>query len=200
MATTFLATADVDTFTNPSHSVRISNNVLAGGLGSDTLDGKDGTDTADYSRSHFFSFNGTFHTADQVGVNLATGTATEFVTGISAAVSIDTLISIENVIGTNGNDAIVGNDQANTLEGGDGNDVIDGGPGNDILDGGNGNDTLVGGDGNDTASYVSHFVGQTGTISLGLNGADGSATYGSVSKGGIFLFPSKPTRCGCWRT
>src|SRR5262249_42885996 len=135
------------------------------------------------------SFNGTFHTADQVGVNLANGTANEFVTGNNAVVSIDTLISIENVIGTSGNDAIIGNDQANKLEGRNGNDVIDGGLGNDTLDGGFGNDTLDGNDGIDTASYVSHDFGasgEIGIISLGLNGADGAAAYRSPF-GGVFI-------------
>src|SRR5439155_21889684 len=128
----------------------------------------------------------TFPTADQVGVNLANGTANEFVIGTSTAVSIDTLISIENVIGTNGNDAIIGDDQANKLEGRNGNDVIDGGLNNDTLDGGFGNDTLVGNDGIDTASYVSHdfgALGEIGKISLGLNGGDGSATYSIVIGG-----------------
>src|SRR5262245_15385255 len=158
------------------------NNVLAGGLGDDTLDGKGGTDTVDYSHDHFSDI-GT--TADKVvvrlGLNGANGTGAEFdahvdihtLTVTFTQVSTDTLISIEKVIGTNGPDEIVGNEQANTLEGRQGND---------ILDGGTGNDTLVGGPGSDTASYQSHnsLTGEFGTISIGMNGANGAAKYSTL--------------------
>src|SRR5262249_47436777 len=89
--------------------------------------------------------------------------------GTFALASADTLISIENVIGTNGPDLIVGNEMDNTL---------DGRNGNDILDGGLGNDTLIGGPGTDTALFASHdaLTGELGTISLGANG-NGTATY-----------------------
>src|SRR5262249_5674369 len=86
-------------------------------------------------------------------------------------VSSDTLISIENVTGTNGADVLIGNEGAN---------VLDGRSGNDTLDGGFGNDTLIGGAGTDTASYISHDavapLGEIDTITLGLNGALGSYT------------------------
>ena len=59
-------------------------------------------------------------------------------------VSTLTLISIENVIGTDFNDSIVGSNGANRLEGGAGNDTLAGGGANDT-----GNDTLIGGDGDD---------------------------------------------------
>src|SRR5262249_42339408 len=149
-------------------------NVLAGGLGNDVLDGKGGIDTADYSNDHFFRSG---DTADQVvvhlGLNGASGTGAEF-TIVSPflpprLVSTDTLISIENVIGTSGNDTIVGNELDNLLQGRDGNDN---------LDGGFGDDTLVGGAGIDTASFLSHDTAlvlsrEQINISLGLNGALG---------------------------
>jgi Ca2+-binding RTX toxin-like protein len=161
------------------------NNVLAGGLGSDTLDGKGGTDTVDYSHDHFSDI-GT--TADKVVVHLGpngtSGTGAEFdahvdihtLTVTFTQVSTDTLISIENVIGTNGPDEIIGNEQANTL---------DGRQGNDTLDGGLGNDTLIGGPGIDTVSYVSHdnvplLLGEANNIKLGLNGAAGSYTRSGI--------------------
>jgi Ca2+-binding RTX toxin-like protein len=88
-----------------------NDNVLAGGLGSDTLDGKDGVDTADYSADHFFDDSpASRDTAERVVVQLgldgATGSGAEF--GfvstprgpIITQVSVDALISIENVIGT----------------------------------------------------------------------------------------------------
>jgi serralysin len=61
----------------------------------------------------------------------------------------DTLISIENAIGSAYNDTLVGDAGNNSLAGGAGNDNLTGGAGNDTLDGGAGNDTLNGGLGND---------------------------------------------------
>jgi Ca2+-binding RTX toxin-like protein len=163
------------------------NNVLAGGLGNDTLDGKGGIDTVDYSRDHFFDAG---DTADQVvvrlGINGASGTGAEFKAFANpfgppfiVQVSTDTLISIENVTGTAGPDTIVGNELSN---------VLDGRGGNDNLDGGLGDDTLIGGAGTDTTSFQSHdgLTGEIGKISLGLSGADGSATYGGVLNGVFF--------------
>lgn len=63
---------------------------------------------------------------------------------------IDTLIGIENVTGTNFNDALTGNGGNNVLSGLGGNDFLSGLAGNDQLLGGTGNDTLNGGTGNDT--------------------------------------------------
>ena len=126
-------------------------NLLAGGLGSDVLNGMDGTDTVDYSRDHFFDAG---DTADRVEVHLglsgANGTGDEFKLqgdGIFKRVSTDTLTSIENVTGTAGSDIIVGNELDNMLEGRGGSNV---------LDGGLGDDSLIGGSGIDTADYTSH--------------------------------------------
>ena len=83
---------------------------------------------------------------------------------------------IENITGSNLNETLNGNEQ------------------NNILDGGLGNDTINGGDGIDTVSYVSHdgvasLFAEADTISLGLNGADGSYTRGGfVSNLGRFTF------------
>jgi serralysin len=178
-------------------------NVLAGGLGYDTLDGKGGNDTADYSRDHFFDRISVLSTdtADKVVVALglttaagtAAGTAVEFKAHLAPGlpgggggvtfdqVSVDTLISIENVTGTAGSDTITGNEQ---------NNLLDGREGDDTLDGGFGNDTLIGGTGNDTASYVSHDagtvpLGEQNVISLGLNGADGVFNRSEFSRTGL---------------
>jgi Ca2+-binding RTX toxin-like protein len=161
------------------------NNVLAGGLGNDVLDGKGGIDTADYSRDHFFDVvSNAFDTADAVNVQLglggAQGTGTEFkklidihtLTVTFVQESVDTLISIENVTGTSNPDTITGNEQDNRIDGRDGNDHIDGGFGDD---------TLIGGLGSDAVSYASHDAAtpqllERDVISLGLNGANGSYT------------------------
>ncbi|MEM1046979.1 MAG: calcium-binding protein, partial [Pseudomonadota bacterium] len=57
--------------------------------------------------------------------------------------TVETLTDIENVIGTQFNDAIFGNAQNNVLIGGDGDDVLHPFGGTDFVDGGNGTDTLL---------------------------------------------------------
>ncbi|MCP3656660.1 MAG: hypothetical protein GY766_17475, partial [Herbaspirillum sp.] len=65
----------------------------------------------------------------------------------------DVLSNIENVIGSDHDDALTGGDAANILDGGAGDDVLEGGAGDDVLIGGLGDDHLDGGDGSDTADY-----------------------------------------------
>ena len=118
------------------------NDTLKGGFGNDTLDGGNGSDTADISHT----------TADLAITLVAGGNGT-----VDFGYDTETLISIENVIGSLGNNAITGNSGANELFGNDGNDTIDGGGGNDTLDGGAGVDKFVlrAGDGADTiVDYV----------------------------------------------
>ena len=67
------------------------------------------------------------------------------VMGMVGNLSIAFGVTIENAVGSSGNDVIVGNDVANSLKGG---------PGDDMLQGNGGNDTLDGGDGTDTAAYA----------------------------------------------
>ena len=98
---------------------------------SDRLDGGNGIDTASYSQVQHGMF-----------VNLFQGLA--FGKG-----NVDTLISIENVTGTNFVDSIVGDNNANGIQGAGGSDRLDGEGGNDFLSGSTGNDTLIGGAGDD---------------------------------------------------
>lgn len=100
-----------------------SSNVLAGGAGNDTLNGGSGYDTVDYSSAY-----------KGVKVSLESKTAT--------GQGTDSLLYIENVIGSRYADSLTGTGGAtNTLSGGDGNDSLNGGAGTDILDGGSGTDT-----------------------------------------------------------
>ncbi|ADC63833.1 Hemolysin-type calcium-binding region [Allochromatium vinosum DSM 180] len=116
------------------------NNLLKAGIGNNILTGGTGTDTVSYVVGA---------TTEKTGVtlNLALTTAQE--TGGSGT---DTLVGIENLIGSAYADKLTGNSGRNNLSGGVGNDILNGGAGNDILNGDTGNDTLNGGAGNDTLS------------------------------------------------
>ncbi len=102
------------------------NDFLDGGFGFDVIDGGAGNDTTTYD---FFS--------GPIVANLATGE----VSFPGNSNRTDTLISIENIIGSQGNDTIIGDNGDNRIEGNAGNDLLDGGFGFDIIDGGVGNDT-----------------------------------------------------------
>ncbi len=147
---------------------------LWGDAGNDTLDGGSGIDLVRYRE-------------DLAGIvaNLTTGVATD------GSGSTDTLISIENLHGSDFSDRITGDALANRLFGFAGADSINGGGGNDVLLGGNGADTITGGDGddeiwgetgddtldgglgNDLARYVNDASGIIANLAIG------SATDGS---------------------
>lgn len=116
--------------------------VLRGGLGADRLDGGAGVDTADYSDAG---------AAVTIRVN---GQSND---GQGA---VDTLLNIENVVGTAFNDVIIGDGGANRLVGGLGADSLSGMAGNDILEGGTGAaNTLIGGLGDDI--YIVSVAGDS---------------------------------------
>jgi len=94
-------------------------------------------------------------------------------------------VTIENVIGGDGNDSITGSAGNNVLDGGlgIGNDSIDGGAGNDTISGGGGDDHLIGGAGADSidgGAGTDTIIGGTGNDTLlGGDGNDGfSYTFG----------------------
>ncbi|WP_306422306.1 calcium-binding protein, partial [Geminicoccus harenae] len=109
------------------------NDVLEGGAGNDVLDGGGGINTVTYAS-----------TASGVTVNLGLTDVQE-----TGGAGRDTLVSIEQLIGSNFNDTLLGSSVANRIEGGGGNDLIESGGGNDIIYGGAGSDTLRSQDGND---------------------------------------------------
>jgi len=103
----------------------IGGDTLSGLDGNDTLDGKTGSDWVDYSY------------ASGVTVNLASES------GSVSVSDTDRLISIENVIGSNGNDTLSGTyGIVNTLLGKGGNDLFYGYFDGDTFDGGSGIDTI----------------------------------------------------------
>lgn len=119
------------------------NDLLVGGRGADILDGGDGIDTVSYR-----------HADLQTIVNPRNGQ-------MLGAAQGDTLIDIENVIGTRFNDSLILGDGQNRIFGLSGNDFIDGGNGNDFIGGGAGGDFIHGGTGSDTANYKSSDAGIT---------------------------------------
>jgi Ca2+-binding RTX toxin-like protein len=102
--------------------------------GNDLIDGHGGIDYAIYSKVALSGIN----------VDLQTGIALDGDGGV------DTLLNIENVMGSVlFDDVIVGNSANNYLNGQGGNDNLSGAEGNDSLMGGAGNDLLSGGAGGD---------------------------------------------------
>ncbi|MBM1175544.1 calcium-binding protein, partial [Microvirga arabica] len=100
--------------------------------GNDIFDGTSGVNEVDY-RNEARAFG---YTAG-LTINLAAGLVQDS-TGAT-----DTLIAIERVRGTTGNDLIIGNELANRLRGDEGDDTFQASTGNDTIDGGLGNDTVV---------------------------------------------------------
>lgn len=156
---------------NDTLNGRGGNDWLIGGRGNDILNGGTGIDTADYSNR---SINGIGYVGATAAVTVNLNLTGSQNTGGSG---FDTLVSIENVSGTNFNDTLIGNSARNVLAGLGGNDFLDGRAGNDLLEGGGGNDTLQGGDGNDTLNGGignDHLDGWNGTDTL--NGGAGNDT------------------------
>ncbi len=108
------------------------NDTLIGGAGADTIDGGDGIDTVSYESSSLV-----------VNVDLAIRTSQQW------GASGDTIINVENLIGSAFGDRLSAATAGSTIHGGEGNDTIYGVAGNDFLYGDNGNDTFYAGDGND---------------------------------------------------
>ena len=55
----------------------------------------------------------------------------------------DTIVGVENVVGSSGDDLLLGSSEANSITGGAGDDLIYGGVGSDVLEGGYGADTFI---------------------------------------------------------
>ena len=132
------------------------NNVIYAGAGNNVIDGGAGNDTVSY-----------YYSSGKVNVSLSVVTAQD-----TLGSGYDTLISIENLVGSNaGDDLLAGNNAANVLQGMVGNDALYGLGGNDTLYGGNGNDYLIGGAGSDlmyggTGSDIFYF-GSLDDVGLG---------------------------------
>ena len=137
--------------------------VLVGGTGADLLDGGEGSDTASYADADA-----------SVTVLLSRGISSEG----------DTLISIENVIGSAFDDTLIAAVDGSDMDGGAGNDRLIGFTGDDVLDGGSGDDIIIGRGGFDELN------GGAGNDRI-IGGVDGDFIQGgdgddSISGGGGF--------------
>lgn len=110
---------------------------IIAGSGADAVDGGAGNDTLAFSDA-IMSTSVHLDGSDNGGLE-TTGYTSDG----------DTLISIENVVGSSFADHLNGNSGANNLFGGAGDDILEGRAGADALFGGDGDDTLVGGSGSD---------------------------------------------------
>lgn len=125
--------------------------------GSDYVDGGGGRDTVCY-RLDVFRYG-----VIGIDADLMRGTV------IDTNSYLDTLVSIENVIGSAWEDTIRGDNTSNILDGGNAGDLLNGRGRNDTLLGGDGGDTLFGGRGRD------RLDGGTGDDVL--RGGDGADTF-----------------------
>lgn len=130
-----------------------SQNTLSGGAGADTLDGRGGNDTiygnAGYDTLYSGSGNDTLDGGEDTDVanfqNSTAGITVRLDTATATAIGYgtDTLVSIEDITGSNFADTIVGDNSTNYLNGMGGNDIFLPGGGYDFIDGGSGTDTLT---------------------------------------------------------
>jgi Ca2+-binding RTX toxin-like protein len=126
------------------------NNLLYAGAGNNSLNGSTGTDTVSYA----YGLSGT------TGVTVSLAVANAQTTVGSGS---DTLVSIENLTGSNYNDRLTGNTGANSLNGGTGNDILNGGAGADSMSGGDGSDTYYVDNAGDVVSETNAVAATGGT-------------------------------------
>ena len=127
--------------------------VLMGGLGQDTIDGGAGRDEVSFAAA-----------PDSENVYLAEDTA-------FGGDGVDTILRLEDVIGSTFPDLLIGDASANRLLGGTGNDVINGA---------GGNDDLIGEEGLDTAAFFGSPSGVVVNVSLGTATGWGTDSLASV--------------------
>ena len=143
------------------------------GYGQDRIDGGAGVD--------WVSFGFDFFNQSGIVINLAAGT----LSGGGLAGDSATLVSIENVVGTQFADVIIGDASANLFYGYDGDDRFDGGVGNDTISGLGGADrfdyTVAPGAAN--ADLILGFASGVDAFHLDANAMSALGTSGRFAAG-----------------
>ena len=155
-----------------------NDDVLIGGAGMDAIKGGNGVDTVSYADASIgmnIRLDVPLFSADP-NSPILTGAAKQITA--DGLVNEDTLLGIENVVGSDFNDVIKSNDALNTIQGGDGDDVL-----LSWIDGQR--DVMNGGEGSDTIDYSGFSQSNGLIINLGQGGANGSAFFGVTSPGGV---------------
>ena len=150
------------------------NDTLISGSGNNYLDGGTGSDTVDYSYLTGTDFGDDDATDGQVSGVYYNGIKVDLTNTLAQRIhsnyGTDTILNIENVIGSTKSDYIVGNDENNILDGKGGNDYF-------VL--GKGTDTILGDIGNDTIAFSD--AGRNGTTIGGvIVDLSKNQTYGSL--------------------
>ena len=136
---------------------RAGDDILEGGLGSDTLQGGDDQDTlrGSFGNDTLEGGRGNDILEGGAGIdvisyeNAQNSVEVRLDTGVASGDGIDSILDVENVIGSNYDDTVTGTDTTNVFYAKDGADTLIGNDGNDTLYGENGADTLLGGRGED---------------------------------------------------
>lgn len=139
------------------------NDLIAGNVGNNRIDGGGGIDTVTYQLA----------TAG-VTISLALTTAQA-----TASEGVDTLLNIENLIGSALADSFTGSSAANVLYGMEGDDVLDGGAGADRLFGGDGNDQIY----FDAADNLANVQGGAGFDILVFTAGLAPTSFNLVTQG-----------------
>ncbi len=143
------------------------NDSLFASMGIDRLDGGTGQDSANFSQT------------GAVSASLAAGAYT------LGTAHYGTLIAIEDLVGSAGNDSLTGNSGNNVLDGGAGGDILTGGVGHDGMWGGAGSDRLVADGGNDTlyGNYSFNGYGDNASDIFDIRTTAGAVTISDFKLG-----------------
>ena len=118
-------------------------NKLEGWGGSDVLEGRGGADILDGGSVREDDSDTASYESSPGGVTVDLTLTDPQLTENNHDAAGDTLIDIENLVGSNHSDWLMGDDGENVLKGGAGTDMLDGGDGVDTLYGGTGADTFI---------------------------------------------------------
>jgi Ca2+-binding RTX toxin-like protein len=161
-------------------NVHDTNEIVIGGVGSDSITGS-GNDETLNGGGGSDRLNG-LGGADKLIGGSGNDTAT-YAGGVGGTITLDGAandplgdnVQTENVIGGTGVDTITGNTGVNRLDGGPGGDTVNGGAGADVLVGGKGDgaDTYNGGADVDTVTFAAVATGVDITLDGSASGTDG---------------------------